>query len=129
MKLSAQTTSKILIGLLCGVILFHLCVLIGIIPANIVWGGQFSAGNAIYILEISSILMNTCLIWVLLLKGNWLKISLSHKAIHFILQIFLFLFILNTLGNLLAKSLLERFFALLTALITWLLWKVIQHKV
>jgi len=105
---------KLLIGLLTLVILFHCFVIAKIIPYNIAWGGKLKNDSEMYFLETISILMNVFLIVVLLMKFNYITHRFSNKLIIGILWFFQALFILNTVGNMFAKSNGEKYFAIIT---------------
>lgn len=94
--------------LLTLVMIFHLSILTQIVPYNIVWAGKLKTKQEMYVFESVSILINSILISTLLIKGNYLKINISHKIINAILWIHVVLFSLNTLGNLTAKTLFEK---------------------
>ncbi len=94
--------------LLTLVLIFHLSILTQIVPYDIVWAGKLKTKQEMYVFESVSILINSILITTLLIKGNYLKINISHKIINAILWIHAVLFSLNTLGNLTAKTLFEK---------------------
>ncbi len=119
---------KIFLGLLFSVILFHICIMAKIIPYNIAWGGRLKNDTEMYIFETSSILINVLLSWVLLMKGNLVKIKFSIKIINIILWIFFVIFILNTIGNVFAKTFFEKFLSLLTGLFAILIWNILKQK-
>jgi hypothetical protein len=119
---------KILIGLLFSVILFHICIIVKIIPYNIAWGGRLTNDNEMYVFESISILINLFLSWLLLMKGEFVQFKFPNKTINLILWIFFALFILNTVGNLFAKTNFEKLFALLTGLSAILIWNILKHK-
>jgi membrane protease YdiL (CAAX protease family) len=119
---------KILIALLFLVILFHLGIILKIIPYTIAWGGRLTTDSEMYVFETISILINAFLGWVLLMKGSFVKFRFSARAIHVILWIFFALFVLNTVGNSLAKTNTEKYFAILTGLFALLLWRIIKQK-
>ncbi len=128
MNLISNNTIKIFLGLLFLVILFHICIIVKIIPYNIAWGGRLTNDNEMYVFENISILINVFLSWILLMKGNFVKFNFSIKKVNIILWIFFGLFILNTFGNIFAKTNFEKFFALLTGLSAILIWKIIKQK-
>lgn len=128
MNLISNNTIKIFLGLLFLVILFHICIIVKIIPYNIAWGGRLTSDNEMYVFETISILINVFLSWILLMKGNFVKFKFSIKTVNIILWIFFGLFVLNTFGNILAKTNLEKFFALLTGLSAILIWKIIKQQ-
>ena len=122
---------KILLGLLIAVILFHISLIAKAIPYDIAWGGRLQNDSEMYVFEAISILINLFLGIVLLIKGDYIKFILKKKTIDIILWIFLALFVLNTVGNLFAKTNFEKLFAVLTfvfAILIWTILKTNRHK-
>lgn len=105
---------KALIIIYSIIIVFHSCILLKIIPYDITWGGRLQSDQEMYIFEITSIAINLFLIWILSMKGNFVTYKFPVKVIHVILWVFVVVFALNTVGNLFAKTLLEKAFTLLT---------------
>ena len=126
--MNSKTQIKIFLGLLFSVILFHICIIVKIIPYNIAWGGRLTNDNEMYVFESISILINLFLSWLLLMKGEFVQFKFPNKTINLILWIFFALFILNTVGNLFAKTNFEKLFALLTGLSAILIWNILKHK-
>ena len=123
-----QRSINILLGLLIAVILFHLCVMAKMIPYNIAWGGRLQNDSEMYVFEAISILINLFLGLILLMKGEYIQFRFKKKAIDIILWIFFALFVLNTVGNLLAKTNFEKSFAVLTFVFAILLWVILKTK-
>lgn len=119
---------KIFLGQLILIILFHLCIIIKIVPYDITWGGRLTNDTEMYVFEAISILINVFLSWVLLMKGKLVKYKFSNKVVNGILWIFFAIFILNTIGNIFAKTFFEKFFALLTGLSAILIWNILKVK-
>ena len=117
---------RILTGLLFAVILFHLCIVAKLIPYNIAWGGRLEKDTQMYVFEAISILINVFLIIVLYLKNKSLNNRFSPKILNIILRIFFFLFLLNTIGNLFAKTNFEKYFAGLTFIFALLIWVILR---
>lgn len=115
---------KILIGISTLAILFHLLILIKIIPYEITWGGNLKTNEDMYVFETFSIFVNAFYIFILLQKGNYLKSFFGKKTLTIILWIFFSLFSLNTIGNLFAKTNFEKLFAILTLLNSIFIWKI-----
>jgi len=87
---------------------FHALVLLGFIPTSIVWGGRHTTEQDIAKLELLSIFINVLLL--LFSMSNlrlWLK-PLPYLLNKVILVLFSLLFMLNTLGNMYAKTDIER---------------------
>ena len=117
---------RLMLWLLVGIIGFHLCILLIIIPYEITWGGRLSNDKEMYVFESISIIINLFLGLVLLIKGNYIRAIMPMKAINVILWIFLFLFALNTIGNILAKTYFEKFFSIITLAFVYLTWTVLK---
>jgi len=97
-----------LVMLFAAITVFHALVLLGFIPTTIVWGGRPNTKQDIIKLEIISITLNILLL--LFSVSNlklWLK-PLPYLLNKVILAVFSLLFMLNTLGNMYAKTNLER---------------------
>ncbi len=105
---------KTLIVVYSIITVFHSCILLKIIPYDITWGGRLQNDQEMYVFETTSIAINLFLISILSMKGNFVTYKFPVKVIHVILWVFVVVFALNTVGNLFAKTLLEKAFTLLT---------------
>lgn len=126
--MNSKIQVKIFLGLLFSVILFHICIIVKIIPYNIAWGGRLTNDNEMYVFESISILINVFLSWLLLMKGEFVKFKFQNNTVNIILWVFFGLFIVNTVGNIFAKTNFEKLFAILTGLSAILVWNIIRHK-
>jgi hypothetical protein len=126
--MNSKIQVKIFLGLLFSVILFHICIIVKIIPYNIAWGGRLTNDNEMYVFESISILINVFLSWLLLMKGEFVKFKFHNNTVNIILWVFFGLFIVNTVGNIFAKTNFEKLFAILTGLSAILIWNIIRHK-
>ena len=115
-----------MLGFLSLVIIFHFCIIAKVIPYTIAWGGQIQNDTEMYVFETISIIVNLFLGFILLMKGNYLKFQFSEKAMNVVLWGFLVIFILNTVGNIFAKTDFEKLFAGLTLLFALLIWKILR---
>ena len=118
---------KMMLGLLFAAIVFHLFIVIKIIPYDITWGGRLQNDTEMYVFETSSILVNVFLSWVLLMKGNHVKYKFPNQVVNVILWIFFVIFILNTVGNIFAKTFFEQQFAFLTGFSSILLLIILKR--
>jgi len=128
MKAIFDHSLKILLGILISVIFFHLLILVKVVPYEITWGGRLQNDTEMYVFEAISILINVFLIWILFMKGNFVKFQFPHVVQHTILWVFFVIFVLNTIGNLFAQTIFEKFFSLLTGIIVIFLWAIIKKK-
>lgn len=112
--------------LLGAVTLFHLCIVLKIIPYEITWGGRLKNDTEMYVFESVSILINLFLCFILCIKGNYLTEIIPMKIVNSLLWAFLLLFSINTLGNLFAETFLEKSLSLLTLIFTYLIWVILR---
>lgn len=125
----AQSTAvKLLIGLLILVTLFHVGVIVRWIPYDRIGGGRLTSDAQMYLLTGVAILANGFLLGVLLAKGNFIRHRVPPRFIRVTLWVFLVFFLLNTVGNLLAKTVFEQSFAILTLLFVVLLAFILKSK-
>jgi DNA integrity scanning protein DisA with diadenylate cyclase activity len=117
---------KIMLWLLGALIVFHFGIILKIIPYEFTWGGRLKNDSEMYFFESVSILINLFLVFILLIKGRHIKQIIPEKGVNIILWVFIFLFGLNTIGNILAKTNFEKFFVLLTSAFTILLWIILK---
>lgn len=117
-----------MLSLLSATIVFHLLILLKIIPYEIAWGGRLETDSDMYVFESISIGIILFLILILLMKGNFIKFQLREKVINGILWAFMVLFILNTIGNVFAATNFEKYFAFVTATLAVLIWLVLKKS-
>ena len=120
-----KTAVKIMLYLLVAVILFHFSILLKLVPFEITWGGRLKNESEMYVFETISIAINLFLGLLLLIKGGFMKKIIPLKIVTVILWFFLFLFGLNTVGNLMAETNFEKFFSLLTLAFSLLIWVIL----
>lgn len=112
----------------CLVMLMHLLILLSIIPYQYTWGGRLKTDSEMYVFEAVSLLINAFFIFVLLQKSERIRPFLSAKTINLVLWVFFILFALNTIGNIVAKTMFEKMFAIITLYNAFCLWKIIRSK-
>lgn len=117
-----------MLGLLLAVIIFHLCIIIKVVPYEITWGGRLKSEQEMYVFESISIFINFILGFVLLMKGGYSKRYFQQSVINIILWIFLILFVLNTIGNIFAKTDFEKSFAVWTLISAILIGIILKNK-
>jgi len=127
--ISKRIALKLMTGLLSLVLIFHLCVLFEVISYKIVWAGKLNSKEEMYVFEAVSILINFFLIIVLCIKFQNIKKSETNRIINIIIWVFVFLFALNTLGNIFAENLIEQILGtLLTFISATLCWIIVKNK-
>ncbi len=126
--MSSKLSIKILLGMLASVVGFHICILLKIVPYDIAWGGRLKNDTEMYVFEFISIGIILLLCLTLLIRGKYIKQFVSDKTTSIVLWIFMVLFALNTVGNIFAITLFEKFFAILTLFICVLLWFILKPR-
>ena len=102
--------------------IFHLLVLSGIIPYDIVWAGKISNREEMIRMESISLFLLAIAIMVVVLRMEYLPLNVPAKINRIGIGALVVLFTLNTIGNFTAKHPLEKYgFGLLTFVITLLL--------
>ena len=122
-----QSIKKLLV-LIIAVILFHICIILKIIPYDITWGGRLQNDNEMYVFESVSILLNLLLGAILLMKGDLIKYKFSSRVLNAILWVFFAIFLLNTFVNLFSKTYFEKSCSILTGISAYLLWKIVNQQ-
>lgn len=117
---------KIILGLLLIAVIFHLCIIAKIIPYEITWGGRLNSEQEMYVFECISIFINLFLGFVLLMKGGYIKRYFRQSVINIILWIFFIFFVLNTIGNIFAKTSFEKSLTILTLIFAILIGIILK---
>lgn len=137
MEINKETTMKhpispihatnILLTLNGMVIVYHLLILFQLIPYENTWGGKLSSVEEMIVFELISLSVNLLIMLILLMNSGKIKSFVPQKVLTIFIWIFIVIFGLNTLGNLLAENWIEKLIATpLTLLATYLLWIVVK---
>jgi hypothetical protein len=106
-RIGFQFSIKAILLISALVILFHLCILSGVISYQIVWGGRLENVEQMRVFEVISIAINLFIVLMVAMKGGYTRSLLPGKVERVILWGFVLLFSLNTVGNLLSVNSLE----------------------
>ena len=110
------------------VLIFHTLILIELIPYDKVWAGKLNSVEEMKSFETISILLNAFMLIVLYLKYRKLGQGTTSKVIDLLIWIFAGFFVLNTVGNLFSKSMVELILGTLLTLTSAILCFVIVKK-
>lgn len=83
---------KGLITIFTALLLFHLMVIVRVIPYTIVWAGRLNSDIEMYLFETVSFLLNAFFLFVVLIKTNYIKTRISTRVITGLLWAMGFLF-------------------------------------
>lgn len=118
MSRTTTTPQRRLINILLVIVvlalLFHLAVLARLIPYQIVWAGRIGTDREMYVFESISLVVNAVFGLLLLMKAGYVPVKPNGKWVNAALWAFFVLFLANTLGNLTARTTLEKLFSLFT---------------
>lgn len=121
-KINEKKSAMVLLTVFSALCVYHLLILTGIIPFHYVWGGRLESAEQMYRFESVSLMINVLLVVVVYRR---FKYGMRSMAMAVFLWFFTALFMLNTLGNLLAESMLEKLiFSPVTALCAFLLFRL-----
>jgi len=107
-KISVRFAATLMLVLLFCLVIFHLLILSGTIPYNIVWGGRLESVSQMHVFEAVSITVNLAAIAIVGMKAGYIKAYLSEKVVNVLLFTLAMLFTLNTVGNIFSITDLER---------------------
>lgn len=97
-----------LLTLLLLVIVFHILVLVQVIPYKIVWGGRLENDTQMIRFEGISIALNLIMLALVAIYSGYLKWEINRRWLQVGCWVMVALFSINTVGNLLAINDLER---------------------
>lgn len=106
-KININLAINILLSISFLMLIYHIFIILEFIPYEIVWGGRLKTIDEMYRFETVSVLINLAIISIVLVKRNQMKSEFSSKVVTILLWILAGVFILNTVGNLFAKNILE----------------------
>lgn len=97
-----------LIAIFSLTIVFHLLILLKVVPYDMVWGGKLNNDADMYRFELVSLALNLLFLLVVLAKARVIKTPVSERILNIILWVMIALFALNTVGNLLSENQFEK---------------------
>jgi hypothetical protein len=90
------------------IMLFHVLVLLGIIPFDIVWGGRLKSKDEMIPFEITSIALNSVMLGIVMMQAGLLKVNVKPIVLKIAFWCMFVLFAINTVGNIFSNNELER---------------------
>jgi hypothetical protein len=102
--ISEQLAINVLTAVLSLVIVFHLLVLSGVVPFDIVWGGRISSAAEMQRFELVSIAINAVMLLVVCIRAGFIRIQIAPVILKVAFWLMTILFLLNTIGNLFSQN-------------------------
>lgn len=103
-KIPELLALRIMIVLFCAVLIFHLLVIVGIIPYSIIWGGKMKTHDDMLVMEGISIGINLFFLGIIFLRFSQRNNASLVNKLRIAFWLFFVLFTLNSLGNLFAET-------------------------
>lgn len=116
--ISENVGARIMLVIFTCTIIFHFLVLGGIVPYDMVWGGRLKNNEEMVRFEWVSILVNFVMLFVVLLAARVIPNNVPSIIFQVAFWMMAVLFLMNTVGNLLSNSAMEKaIFTPITALL------------
>ncbi len=127
--ISFKLAGKITIAIIMLLIIFHILLLLGVVPSDIVWGGKVTDEETIIKLEIFSLVTSFMFLGVILLKINQDKLPKFKNTINYAVIVICAYFVFNIVGNLASEVTLEKLiFTPITVILSLLLFMLAIEK-
>ena len=129
--ISFRLAGNILLFLLVLLSLFHILVLSGLIPDEIVWAGTASqrGKSATFTLEFIALAVTLLFLFIILIKTRYLKSKYLYLATDFLTWIIFAYFLLNAVANFLSEAKMETYiFGPLALILSFLSFRLAIEK-
>ncbi len=102
--ISMRFSIDALITIFSLVMIFHVLVLLGIIPFEIVWGGRLKSNEEMIPFEITSIALNAVMVIIVMMRAGLLKVKFNPIVFRVAFWCMFVLFLINTIGNIFSNN-------------------------
>jgi hypothetical protein len=92
--------------------------LLDIVPLKYVWGGRLTDKSQLIPMEVITLVVNAFIIWVVGMRAGYFQPKFTQSVLRIVMLVLAVIMALNTLGNLVAKTNTEKYFAILTFIST-----------
>jgi len=107
--ISAKLAGNMLLIIFGLLAVFHILVLLNLLPSSMVWGGQADiSGSSLRTLETLSLIFTVLFAIIIAVKIGYVKIRKFKRIITILLWIIFGYLVLNTAGNLASSSSIEK---------------------
>lgn len=96
------------------------------IPMRYVWGGRLESRSQLILMEAVTLLVNATIVWFVGMRAGYMRQKISQHKLKIAMLLLSVMMLLNTIGNIAAKTNTEKLFAiptLLSAIGFWLLYR------
>lgn len=128
-KINYAHAVKAMLVLPAVIIVFHLFIVAGFLPYNIVWGGRLQSSAEMLRFESISISINLLVMLVVAMQAGYIKRQLPKQVMTILLWGLFGLFVSNTIANLFSVTLFEKVvFTPLTLLFALYTYRIILER-
>ena len=114
-----------LLAIFLATTVFHVLVVVGVVPYGMVWGGRLHNRSQMLAFEAVSLTITLLMLATVVVQAGYVKIGVPRWAMTVVFSLMFLLFLANTAGNLLSKNELEKLiFTPLTLLLALLSLRV-----
>ncbi|OSZ78405.1 hypothetical protein CAP35_09155 [Chitinophagaceae bacterium IBVUCB1] len=106
--INLKTAAYSIIAIMLLTIVFHILIITGVIPYEITWGGRLKSYEDMIRFETVSILVNITVILIVAAHMRWVPFYIDTRITRIALWLLIIMFLLNTVGNIVAKTALEK---------------------
>lgn len=121
-KIDIKVAAVVVIALSASALIFQLFIMAGIIPYDVIWGGRLDSEARMVQFVSVSIAINLFIIFIVAMRGGFIPRYLPARLITIIIWLLVLIFTANTLGNLLAETIIEKVIFTPLTLITALMF-------
>ncbi|GAB3176080.1 hypothetical protein [Telluribacter humicola] len=127
--ISEQFALNGLLTIISLTIVFHVLVVLGVIPFQIVWGGRLQDQSQMLAFEAVSMAINLFILAAVCVRAGIIRISVNPTLLRILFWMMFGLFLLNTVGNIFSNNSLERMiFTPLTLILSIFCFRVAVSK-
>ncbi len=106
--ISAKLAAILLLAILGGLAVFHVLVILGIVPSGVVWGGRIAdSSDNLVVLETTSLVVTIIFALIIAARVGYVRVSRFGKVVHVGMWFVFAYFTLNIIGNLASSSSVE----------------------
>lgn len=126
--ISFKLSVQLFLGFIFLAFLFHLLVMAGMVPSDIVWGGRVQSQDELIKMESLSLIILIFMAFLITLKARWIFRKIAGLS-DYLVWLIPILFFLNTLGNMQALNAMERLiFTPITLVLTLISLRIALEK-
>ena len=106
--ISLKLAGNLSIAIMALLMIFHILMLSGLLPSDIVWGGHQTGAESMQQMELASLAITCFFLFIIMLKMNYIPFKIHKNVITIVLWLMFAWFLLNIIGNLAAATVLEK---------------------